>query len=62
LKLNDAYQLVVNAGDVNKLGRGIHTIKKNTEALLFLSKEVGLEVSFEKMKYTHIFLSTDCNK
>ena len=48
--------------DDELLGVNMTTIKKNTETLLFLSKEVGLEVSFEKMKYTHIFLSTDCNK
>jgi len=31
LKLNDPYQLIVNAGDVNILGRSVDTIQKNTE-------------------------------
>jgi len=33
------------------MGRSIHTIKKNTEALVIASKETGLEVNPDKTKY-----------
>ena len=39
LKLNCTHQLLVFAGNVNILGRSIHTMKKNTEALVVASKE-----------------------
>jgi hypothetical protein len=33
------------------LGENIHSISRNTEALVVASKEIGLEVSAEKTKY-----------
>jgi hypothetical protein len=36
---------------VNLLGDNIDTIKKNTESLFDISKEVGLEINVEKTKY-----------
>jgi hypothetical protein len=51
VKLNGTHQLLLYADDVNILGGSIHTIRKNTEALLIASKEIGLEVNAEKTKY-----------
>jgi hypothetical protein len=51
LKLNVAHQLLVYTDDVNILGGSIHTMKKNTEALLVAGKEITLEVNAEKTKY-----------
>jgi hypothetical protein len=51
LKLNGTHQLLVYADDVNMLDGSIHTIRKNTEALLIAGKEIGLDVNAEKAKY-----------
>jgi hypothetical protein len=49
LKLNGTHQLLVFADDVNILGRRVHTINANAEALMVASKETGLEVNAEKL-------------
>jgi len=41
LKLNGTHQLLVYADDVGILGGSVHTIKKNTEALVVASKHIG---------------------
>ena len=51
LKLNGTRQLLVYADDVNILGGGVLTIKKNAEASVVASKETGLEVNADKTKY-----------
>jgi hypothetical protein len=39
------------ADDVNILGGSVHTMKKNTEALVVSSKEIRSEVNSDKTKY-----------
>ena len=58
LKLNDTHQLLVYADDVNILGGSMHTIEKNTEALVVVRKEIGLEVYADKTKY----MITSCDQ
>jgi hypothetical protein len=58
LKLNGKHKLRVYS-DVNKLGGSVHTIIKNTEALVVASKENGLEVNVDKTKY--MVMSRDQN-
>jgi hypothetical protein len=52
MKLNRTHQLLSYPDDVNIVGENIDTIKKNTQALLDGSQEVGLEVNPEETKYT----------
>ena len=59
LKLNGTHQLLVYADDVNILGGSVHTVKKNTEALIAASKEIGLQVNADKIKY--MVMSPDQN-
>ena len=58
MKLNGTYQLLVYA-DGNILGRIVHTIIKNTEALVVASKETGLEMNAQNTKY--MVMSRDQN-
>jgi hypothetical protein len=51
LKLNGTHPLLGHVDDVYLLGYNINTMKKNKEALIDGSKEVGLEVNTEKTKY-----------
>jgi len=51
LKLNGTYQLLAYADDVNILGGIVDTVKKNAEALVAATKEIGLEVNAHKTKY-----------
>jgi hypothetical protein len=51
LKLNGTHQRLVFADDVNILGRSIHTIRKNTEALIVASEGTGLEKNGDISKY-----------
>ena len=59
LKLNDTHQLLVYADYVNILGGSVHTVKKNAEALVAATKEIGLEVNADKIKY--MVMSRDQN-
>ena len=51
LKLNGTHQLLAYADDVNILGGSVHTVKKNAEAIVAATKEIGLAVNAHKTKY-----------
>ena len=51
MKFNGTHQLLVYAVDVNILGGSIYVIRKDTEALVVVSKETGLLVNADKTKY-----------
>jgi hypothetical protein len=51
LKLNGANQLRIYADYINILYGSVYIIETHTEALVFASKETGLEVNADKIKY-----------
>jgi hypothetical protein len=59
LKVNGTHQLLAYADDVNTsiLGGNVCTyaVKKNTEALVAATKQIGLEVNADKTKYMVMF-------
>jgi len=57
LKLNGIYQLLVYADNI--LGVSVHTVKKNTGALIVASKGIRLEGNADKTKY--MLMSLDQN-
>jgi hypothetical protein len=59
VKLNVTHHLLYADDDINILGGSVHAIKKNTEALVVASKEIGLEVTADKTKY--MVMSQDQN-
>jgi hypothetical protein len=62
LKSDGTHQLSVYAGDVNILGGSVHTIKKNTEALIAASMETGAEVSAERTKCMVMYQGQNAGK
>jgi hypothetical protein len=51
LILNGTHQFLVYADDVSMLDGSIHTMKKNAEAFVVASKEIGVEVNADKTMY-----------
>ena len=51
LKLFGTHQLLFYNDDLNVLGASICTVKENTEASVFVSNEIGLELNNKKTKY-----------
>jgi hypothetical protein len=54
-----AHIIGYHANVANILGRSVHPIRKSTEALVIASKETGLEVKADKIKY--MIMSRDQN-
>ena len=51
MKLNGTHQLLAYADHVNILGGSVDTVKKNAEALVAATREIGLEANADKTKY-----------
>jgi hypothetical protein len=54
LKLNGTHHILVYDDDVNTLGES-YLQRRNTDDLVFASKETGLEVNADKTKYMVMF-------
>ena len=51
MKLIGTHQFLFYSDDLNVLGAGICTIKENTEASVFISNEIGVELNDKKTRY-----------
>jgi len=60
LKLYGTHQILVYAYDVNIQGGSIYTIRKNAQALVVASMEIGLEVNADKTKYMVMSQDSEC--
>ena len=54
MKLNGTHQLLAYADDVNILGGSVRTVKKNAEAFVAATKQIGLKVNAHKTKYMNV--------
>jgi hypothetical protein len=61
LELNGTHQLLTCADYGITSGENIHTIQKDTKALLLASREVGLELNTEKTEYEYMVISRHQN-
>ena len=64
MKLNCTNQLLVYTDDINILGGSVHPIKENAEAILVVSKGIGLEVNADKTKsqsFIHFYIIPTVN-
>ena len=59
MKLNGTHQFLAYADDVNILEGSVDNVKKNAEALVAATKEIGLDVNAHKTKYMTV--SSDQN-
>ena len=50
LKQNGTHQLLAYADDVNILGGSVDTEKKNAEALVAATRQIGLDINADKTK------------
>jgi len=62
LKLNGTHEILVYADYVNTMGGSVHTIKKNAEALVVASQEIGLDVNADKTKYMAMSRDQDAGR
>ena len=60
--MRHAYHLLVYPDDVNILGCSVHTLKKNTEALVDASKGTALEVNGDKTKCMAMYRDQDAGR
>jgi len=45
---------MVYTADINILGRSVHAMKENAEAIVVTRKEAGLEVNADKTEYMNV--------
>ena len=62
MKLNGTHKFLAYADDVNILGGSVHTVKKNTQALVVASKKIRPAVYADKTKYMVMYGDQNAGK